>query len=66
MAIKCELCGNTEFVKEEGMFVCKGCNTKYSLEEAKKMMEGANNGKAGTGITLNESKKRFDNGIKIL
>ena len=38
MAIKCELCGNTEFVKEDGMFVCKGCNTKYSLEDAKKMM----------------------------
>jgi len=39
MAIICELCGNTDFVKEDGMFVCKGCNTKYSLEEAKKMME---------------------------
>ena len=40
MAIKCELCGNTEFIKEDGMFVCKGCNTKYSLEEAKKMING--------------------------
>lgn len=38
MAIKCELCGGTEFVKNGGMFVCKKCNTEYSPEEAKKMM----------------------------
>lgn len=36
--IVCELCENTEFTKEGGFFVCQGCGTKYSLEEAKSMM----------------------------
>lgn len=36
--IKCELCGSTDFVKEEGVFVCQYCGAKYSVEEAKKMM----------------------------
>ena len=42
--IVCELCEGTEFTKEGGFFVCHGCGTKYSLEEAKSMMvevEGA-------------------------
>lgn len=36
--IFCELCDGTEFIKEGGMFVCQGCGTKYSMEEAKSMM----------------------------
>lgn len=36
--IVCELCEGTEFAKEGGMFVCQGCGTKYTLEEAKNMM----------------------------
>ena len=36
--IVCELCEGTEFTKEGGMFVCQGCGTKYSVEEAKSMM----------------------------
>lgn len=37
--IVCDLCESTEFIKENGMFVCQGCGTKYSLEEAKSMMK---------------------------
>lgn len=37
--IVCELCEGTEFTKEGGFFVCHGCGTKYSLEEAKSMMK---------------------------
>ena len=38
----CEMCGGSELVKQEGVFVCQNCGTKYSVEEAKKMMvEGA-------------------------
>lgn len=37
-AIKCELCGSNDIVKQEGVFICQYCGTKYSLEEAKKMM----------------------------
>lgn len=34
----CEMCGGTDLVKQDGMFVCQTCGTKYSVEEAKKMM----------------------------
>lgn len=37
--IVCELCESTEFTKEGGFFICQGCGTKYSLEEAKNMMK---------------------------
>ncbi len=37
-AIKCELCGSNDIIKQDGFFVCQYCGTKYSLEEAKKMM----------------------------
>ncbi|MBO6024953.1 MAG: TFIIB-type zinc finger domain-containing protein [Bacteroidales bacterium] len=37
-ALKCELCGSNDVVKQDGLFVCQHCGTKYSVEEAKKMM----------------------------
>ena len=36
--IKCELCGENEFIKRDGMFICQGCGTKYSLDDAKKLI----------------------------
>ena len=36
--IICEMCDSSEFLKQDGMFVCQGCGMKYSAEEAKKMM----------------------------
>ena len=36
--LTCEMCGSTNLVKQDGMFVCQDCGTKYSVEEAKKMM----------------------------
>lgn len=36
--LTCEMCGSTDLVKQDGMFVCQSCGTKYSVEEAKKMM----------------------------
>ena len=36
--LTCEMCGSTNLVKQDGMFVCQDCGTKYSIEEAKKMM----------------------------
>ena len=41
-ALQCEMCGSQDLVKDGGVFVCQQCGTKYSVEEAKKMMgEGA-------------------------
>ena len=36
--LTCEMCGGTNLVKQDGMFVCQSCGTKYSVEEARKMM----------------------------
>ena len=36
--LTCEMCGSTELVKDGGFFICQTCGTKYSVEEAKKMM----------------------------
>ena len=37
-AMKCELCGSSDIVKKDGLFVCQHCGTKYSVEEAKKLI----------------------------
>lgn len=63
----CELCGGNQFIKSEGVWVCEHCQTKYTLEEAKKIMvEGS------VDVTLNKSNElsnyqklayqNFDNG----
>lgn len=37
-AIVCEMCGSQDLVKQDGVYVCQNCGTKYSVEEAKKLM----------------------------
>lgn len=32
------MCGGTNLIKENGVFVCKTCECKYSVEEARKLM----------------------------
>lgn len=36
--LTCEMCGSTELIKQDGVFVCQTCGCKYSVEEARKMM----------------------------
>lgn len=36
--IICEMCGSNDLLKKDGVFECQSCGTKYSVEEAKKMM----------------------------
>lgn len=36
--LTCEMCGSTELIKQDGVFVCQTCGCKYSIEEARKMM----------------------------
>ena len=36
--LTCEMCGSNDLLKQDGVFVCQTCGTKYSVEEAKKMM----------------------------
>lgn len=56
--LTCEMCGSIDLVKQDGMFVCQSCGTKYSLEEARKMMiEGT--------VTIDTSKEE-QNLIQVL
>lgn len=34
----CEMCGSTDLIKQDGVFVCQSCGCKYSAEDAKRMM----------------------------
>ena len=34
----CEVCGNTDIIKREGIFVCQSCGCKYSLDEVRKLL----------------------------
>ncbi len=65
-ALKCELCGSNDIVKQEGFFVCQHCGTKYSPAEAKKIMvEGTikinNTDSAKNYLVLAENAIKSDN-----
>ena len=36
--LQCELCGSNDIVKQEGLYVCQHCGSKYSPNEAKKLL----------------------------
>ena len=36
--LTCEMCGSTDMLKQDGVFVCQSCGCKYSIEEAKKLL----------------------------
>jgi len=62
-ALTCEMCGSTNIVKQDGMYECQQCETKYSVEEAKKMMvEGTVEVKGTVQI---DSSKELDNLYQI-
>ena len=37
-ALTCEMCGSQDLVRQDGLYVCQMCGTKYSAEDAKRMM----------------------------
>lgn len=37
-AIKCEMCGSNDVLKIDGYYMCKFCGTKYTVDEAKKLL----------------------------
>ena len=37
-ALVCELCNSNDLVKENGVYVCQHCGTKYTVEEARKLL----------------------------
>ena len=44
----CEMCGSSDLIKKNGVFVCQFCGTKYTAEEAKKMIISGTVKVAGT------------------
>lgn len=54
--LTCEMCGSTDLMKQDGVFVCQSCGTKYSVEEAKKMMVEGTVEVAGT-VKVDDSAK---------
>ena len=36
--LTCEMCNSVDLIKKDGLYVCQYCGTKYTVEEAKKMM----------------------------
>lgn len=54
--LTCEMCGSTDLMKQDGVFVCQSCGTKYSVEEARKIMVEGTVEVAGT-IKVDDSAK---------
>lgn len=42
-AIKCEMCGSNDIIKRDGYYVCENCGTKYTPDEARKLMDTIDN-----------------------
>ena len=56
--LTCEICGSTDLVKQDGVFVCQSCGTRYSVEEARRIMvEGT--------VDVTGSTVRVDNSGRI-
>ena len=53
--IVCELCGESDFVKNNGAFECQVCGAKYSVAEAKKLF-----------VDVDEDGNIYDKNKKVL
>ncbi|MCR5807948.1 MAG: TFIIB-type zinc finger domain-containing protein [Clostridiales bacterium] len=54
-AIACEMCGSNDIIKKDGQYVCQHCGTKYSVEEAKKLMIEGTVDVSGSTVKLDQS-----------
>ncbi len=62
--LTCEMCGSNNVIKQEGLFVCQICGTKYSIDEARKMMIEGSVDVSGSTVKIDHS-KTVDNYITI-
>lgn len=62
--LTCEMCGSNDVIKQEGLFVCQICGTKYSVEEARKMMIEGPVDVSGSTVKIDNS-KTVENYINI-
>ena len=59
--MKCEMCGGSDLVKQDGLFVCQHCGAKYTVEEARKMMVEGDGDVVVTGTVKIDDKERLEN-----
>lgn len=67
-ALVCEMCASPNLIKKDGMYVCKNCGTRYTVEEAKRMMIDGTVDIQGTVKVDNSSfvKKQLTNARRAL
>lgn len=51
----CEICGSNDLLKDNGVFVCQHCGTKYSVEEAKKIMSAEKVDVSGSTVKVDHT-----------
>lgn len=56
-AMVCEMCQSNDLVKQDGVFVCQHCGTKYSIEEARKLMIEGKVDVSGSTVNIDSTKK---------
>lgn len=52
-AIVCEMCNDNDVVKQDGLYICQNCGTKYTTEDAKKLMVDI----SGSSVKVDETEK---------
>lgn len=62
--LTCEMCGSTDLIKQDGVFVCQTCGCKYSVEEAKKMMIEGTVDVSGSTVRLDNT-SNIENYLKL-
>lgn len=55
--LTCEMCGSTDLIKQDGVFVCQTCGCKYSIVEAKKMMVEGTVDVSGSTVKVDNERK---------
>ena len=53
--IACEMCGGNNLLKEDGFYVCQNCGTKYTVEEAKKLIIEGSVDVSGSTVKVDNS-----------
>lgn len=53
--IKCEMCGNNDLIKQNGLFVCQYCGAKYTVDEARKLMIDGPVDVSGSSVKIDDS-----------
>ena len=60
--IVCEMCGSNDLLKKDNVFVCQSCGTKYSVEEAKKMMVEGKVDVSGSKVKVDDTDNMLGTG----